>query len=52
MQFASDLEFNPGFNMCVRLQLIILEIGRFWWPIVRNQSCLLFLVLFRKEFTE
>ena len=29
MQFASDLEFNPDFNICVRLQLIILEIGRF-----------------------
>ena len=30
MQFAADQEVNPGFNICVRLKLKILEIGRLW----------------------
>ena len=30
MQFAADQELNPGLNICVRLKLTILEIGRLW----------------------
>ena len=30
MQLAADQELNPGFNICVRLKLKILEIGRLW----------------------
>ena len=30
MQFAADQELNTGFNICVRLKLKILEIGRLW----------------------
>ena len=44
MQFALDLEFNPGFNICVRLQLIVLEIG--------NLVPRVDFVLFRFNFTE
>ena len=30
MQFAADQELNPGFNICARLKLKILETGRLW----------------------
>ena len=52
VQFAADQELNPGFNICVKLTLKILEIGIFWWSIMRNQNCSLFNVLYFKKVTE